>query len=134
MLVMANLYDMPKLRLLCVNRLSRELDVDNAAIVWERAGRTNEHWLMRRAAQFCLTHWGRVVRTDGFKSLSHRSLIDLCEVVDTEGRIIAGPELEMVGAFDGASVGESKGSQLRLGSTADELSELEGDEEGMELS
>jgi hypothetical protein len=134
MLVMANLYDMPKLRLLCVNRLSRELDVDNAAIVWERAGRTNEHWLMRRAAQFCLTHWGRVVRTDGFKSLSHQSLIDLCEVVDTEGRIIAGPELEMVGAFDGASVGESKGSQLRLGSTADELSELEGDEEGMELS
>lgn len=30
MLVMANLYDMPKLRLLCVNRLSRELDVENA--------------------------------------------------------------------------------------------------------
>lgn len=133
MLVMANLYDMPKLRLLCVNRLSRELDVDNAAIVWERAGRTNEHWLMRRAAQFCLTHWGRVVRTDGFKSLSHQSLIELCEVVDTEGRIIAGPELEMVGAFDGASVTESKGSQLRLGST-DEMSELDGDDEGMELS
>lgn len=76
MLVMANLYDMPKLRLLCVNRLSRELDVDNAAIVWERAGRTNEHWLMRRAAQFCLTHWGRVVRTEGFKSLSRQSLIE----------------------------------------------------------
>ncbi|KAF7718188.1 Kelch repeat and BTB/POZ domain-containing protein [Penicillium ucsense] len=99
MLVMANLYDMPKLRLLCVNRLSSELDVENAAIVWERAGRTNEHWLMRRAAQFCLTHWGRIVRTDGFKSLSHESLIKLCEVVDTEGRIIAGPDLEMVSAF-----------------------------------
>jgi hypothetical protein len=132
MLVMANLYDMPKLRLLCVNRLSRELDVDNAAIVWERAGRTNEHWLMRRAAKFCLTHWGRVVRTDGFKSLSHQSLIELCEVVDTEGRIIAGPELEMVGAFDHASMAESKDSRLP-GSTADE-SELDVDEEGMELS
>ncbi|KAJ5314520.1 uncharacterized protein N7443_001404 [Penicillium atrosanguineum] len=130
MLVMANLYDMPKLRLLCVNRLSRELDVDNAAIVWERAGRTNEHWLMRRAAKFCLTHWGRVVRTEGFKSLSHQSLIELCEVVDTEGRIIAGPELEMVGAFDSASMAESKDSRR---STADE-SELEVDEEGMELS
>jgi len=133
MLVMANLYDMPKLRLLCVNLLSRELDVDNAAIVWERAKRTNERWLMHRAAQFCLTHWGRVVRTDGFKSLSHQSLIELCEVVDTEGRIIAGSELEMVGAFDEAS-GESKGSQLRLGSTTDDLSELDGDDEGMELS
>jgi hypothetical protein len=134
MLVMANLYDMPKLRLLCVNRLSRELDVDNAAIVWERAGRTNEHWLMRRAAQFCLTYWGRVVRTDGFKSLSHQSLIQLCEVVDTEGRIIAGPELEMVALGADSSGDRDKGSRLRLGSTADELSELDGDDEGMEIS
>ncbi|KAJ5682707.1 hypothetical protein N7462_005872 [Penicillium macrosclerotiorum] len=136
MLVMANLYDMPKLRLLCVNRLSYELDVENAAIVWERAGRTNEHWLMRRAAQFCLTHWGRIVRTDGFKSLSHQSLIELCEVVDAEGRIIAGPDLEMVGAFgaDGQCERDSKNAQLRLGSTADEYSEVDGDDEGMELS
>jgi hypothetical protein len=134
MLVMANLYDMPKLRLLCVNRLSRELDVDNAAIVWERAGRTNEHWLMRRAAQFCLTYWGRVVRTEGFKSLSHQSLIQLCEVVDTEGRIIAGPELEMVTLGADGLGDRDKSSRLRLGSTADELSESEGDDEGMEIS
>lgn len=135
MLVMANLYDMPKLRLLCVNRLSREIDVENAAVVWERAGRTNEHWLMRRAAQFCLTHWGRVVRTDGFKSLSHPSLIELCEVVDTEGRIVAGPELEMVSSFGDAQCDrDSKSSRLRLGSTADELSEMDGDDEGMEIS
>lgn len=134
MLVMANLYDMPKLRLLCVNRLSRELDVDNAAIVWERAGRTNEHWLMRRAAQFCLTHWGRIVRTDGFKSLSHQSLIELCEVVDTEGRIIAGPELEMVTSLGDDTSGDRKGSRLRLGSVADEMSEADGDDEGMEIS
>ncbi|KAJ5614574.1 hypothetical protein N7528_008228 [Penicillium herquei] len=131
MLVMANLYDMPKLRLLCVNRLGREIDVDNAAIVWERAGRTNEHWLMRRAAQFCLANWGRIVRTDGFKSLSHHSLIQLCEVVDTEGRIIAGPELELVG--DG-SCDHGKGSRLRLGSTTDDMSEVDGDDEGMEIS
>lgn len=134
MLVMANLYDMPKLRLLCVNRLSRELDVDNAAIVWERAGRTNEHWLMRRAAQFCLANWGRVVRSEGFKSLSHQSLIDLCEVVDTEGRIVAGPELEMVSFGTDGQDREPKGSRVRLGSTADELSEIDADEEGMELS
>ncbi|KAJ6145366.1 hypothetical protein N7470_009261 [Penicillium chermesinum] len=134
MLVMANLYDMPKLRLLCVNRLSRELDVDNAAIVWERAGRTNEHWLMRRAAQFCLSNWGRVVRSEGFKSLSHQSLIDLCEVVDTEGRIVAGPELEMVSFGSDGPDRDNKGSRLRLGSTADELSEIDADDEGMELS
>ena len=139
MLVMANLYDMPKLRLLCVNRLSRELDVENAAIVWERAGRTNEEWLMRRAAQFCLTHWGRVVRTDGFKSLSRQSLIELCEVVDMEGRVIAGPELEMVGtlATDGFGMSrEPRRHRLALGSTgADDLDDYDGDEvDGMEIS
>ncbi|GKZ79472.1 hypothetical protein AnigIFM56816_003664 [Aspergillus niger] len=137
MLVMANLYDMPKLRLLCVNRLSRELDVENAAIIWERAGRTNEQWLMRRAAQFCLANWGRVVRTDGFKSLSRQSLIELCEVVDTEGRIIAGPELEMVGAF-GEGYGSNKDpkpSQMALsGAMADNMEDIDGDDiDGMDI-
>ena len=45
--------------------------------------------------------------------------------------IIAGPELEMVSAF-GAHGDDSKNSQLRLGSTADE-SEMDGDDEGMEI-
>lgn len=140
MLVMANLYDMPKLRLLCVNRLSRELDVENAAIVWERAGRTNEEWLRRRAAQFCMTHWGRVVRTEGFKSLSRQSLIELCEVVDMEGRVVAGPELEMAGAFGSDGLGlsrDSKRPRLAIvgGNAADDVDDLEGDEDdGMELS
>ncbi|GBF64389.1 Rab9 effector protein with kelch motifs [Trichophyton mentagrophytes] len=95
MLVMANMYDMPKLRLLCVNRLSRELDVDTAAIIWERAGRTDEDWLKRRAASFCLANWGRIVRSEGFRLLSKQSMIDLCEVVDTEARILTGHEAEM---------------------------------------
>ena len=131
---------MPKLRLLCVNRLSRELDVENAAIVWERARRTNEEWLMRRAAQFCLAHWGRVVRTEGFKSLSRHSLIELCEVSDTEGRILTGPELEMVGTWGPDALGlnqDSKRSQLALGNNAaaDEAEDYDGDElEVMEIS
>lgn len=94
MLVMANLYDMPKLRLLCVNRLSREIDIDHAAVIWERAGRTEEEWLKNRAARFCMMNWGRVVRTEGFRSLSRSSLMELCEVVDTEGRVVGGEELD----------------------------------------
>ena len=94
MLVMANLYDMQKLRLLCVNRLSREIDIDHAAVIWERAGRTEEEWLKNRAARFCMMNWGRIVRTDGFRSLSRSSLMELCEVVDTEGRVVGGEELD----------------------------------------
>ncbi|ODH53241.1 hypothetical protein GX48_00437 [Paracoccidioides brasiliensis] len=140
MLVMANLYDMPKLRLLCVNRLSRELDVNNAAIIWDRAGRTNEEWLKRRAASFCLANWGRIVRTEGFRSLSRQSLMELCEVVDMEGRVIPGHELELAGELDVLGSGrDNKRSRVVVGSTPgpgmDDLEDGDGDEDdGMELS
>lgn len=138
MLVMANLYDMPKLRQLCVHRLSRELDVENSAIVWERACRTNEQWLMRRAAQFCLMHWGRVVRTNGFKSLNRQSLLELCEVVDLEGRVVGGLELEMVGALSSDDAGLGAGSKrsrlANAGLAPYETDELDGeDAEVMEI-
>jgi hypothetical protein len=96
MLVMANMYDMPRLRALCVDRLGKELDVDHAAIIWERASMAGEDWLRRRAARFCMANWGRVVRTDGFRCLPQESLVDLCEeAADEEGRVVGGAELEM---------------------------------------
>ena len=105
MLVMANVYDMPRLRLLCVHRLSREMDVESAATIWERAGMANDAWLKRRAAVFCMTHWGRVVRTQAFKRLSQQSMVDLCEVIDIEGRVVGGDELEVVGGLGGGKFG-----------------------------
>ncbi|KAL9620441.1 MAG: hypothetical protein Q9160_005026 [Pyrenula sp. 1 TL-2023] len=138
MLVMANLYDMPKLRLLCVHRLSRELDVEHAAIVWERASRTNEEWLKKRAASFCMMHWGRLVRTDGFRSLSQHRLIELCEQVDTEGRVIGGEELE---GFGGGGFGYGVGSRKQrhgsahIATASEDIEDGEGDEDdGMELN
>lgn len=134
MLVMANLYDMPRLRQLCVYRLSRELAVENAAIVYERASRTNEEWLKRRAAAFCMANWGRVVRTEGFRSLNKQSLMELCEVVDMEGRIVGGQELEF-GSW-GCDQYDPNGDLKRIrGPLTGDGDEIEGDEEdGMELS
>jgi BTB/POZ domain/Kelch motif/Galactose oxidase, central domain len=146
MLVMANLYDMPKLRLLCVHRLSREMDVEHAAIVWERAGRTNEEWLRQRAARFCLGNWGRVVRTEGFKGLSRGSLMELCEVVDMEGRVVNGEELEAVGGSMGWCVdggrsgsrgGDGAGGRLRARGArrSSDVDDADAeDEDGMEIS
>ncbi|KAI9893848.1 MAG: hypothetical protein M1814_005401 [Vezdaea aestivalis] len=101
MLVMANLYDMPRLRLLCVNRLGKELDVDHAAVIWERASTAQEDWLRRRAARFIQTHWGYVSRTDGFKRLSRISLLELCTSSDADARLVGGEELEAVGGLGG---------------------------------
>ncbi|KAI9817095.1 MAG: hypothetical protein M1827_001207 [Pycnora praestabilis] len=143
MLVMANIYDMPRLRLLCVNQLSRELGVEYAAVVWERAGTAGEEWLRKRAAGFCLTHWGRVVRTPAFRKLSRQSLMELCEEVDTEGRVVGGEELEVIGGLGGTKFGaggserdvgkgRSSSAGIQLGEEMED-GEAE-DDEGMEMN
>ena len=147
LLVMANVYDMPRLRLLCIHRLSRELDVEHAAIVWDRAGTAGEEWLKRRAATYCLTHWGRLVRTDGFRRLSRQSMMELCEVIDVEGRVVGGEELEMVGGLGGGKFGVGGSgrdmSKARAVSSdvqqSEEMEEAEGEgeveeDEGMEIN
>ena len=143
LLVMSDVYDMPELRLHCVRRLSRELDVEHAAVIWERAGTAKEEWLRRRAANYCLTHWGRVVRTEGFRSLSRHSMMELCEVIDVDGRVIGGEELEVVGGLGGGKVGVGgSGSELARrraraqgGPSAEEMDDTEiQEDEGMELS
>ncbi|PQE30077.1 kelch domain-containing protein [Rutstroemia sp. NJR-2017a WRK4] len=105
LLVMSNIYNIPHLRLLCVNRLSKELDVDHACIIWHSAGVANEEWLRRRAASFCLLHWGRVVRTEGFLKLPRHALVELSQEIDMEGRVVGGEELEYVGGLGGARFG-----------------------------
>lgn len=130
MLVMANLYDMPKLRLLCVNRLSREIDIEHAAVIWERAGRTEEEWLKQRAARFCMMNWGRIVRTEGFRSLSRHSLMELCEVVDTEGRVVGGEELDV----DGFSLGVATGRRRHRASETEGETDGGEEDDGMDIN
>lgn len=150
MLVMSNIYDMPRLRHLCVNRLVRDLDVQHAALIFDRANTAQEDWLKRRAAGFCMTHWGRVVRTDGFRRLKRSAMLELCEGVDAEGRVVGGDELEAVGGLGGARLGSGMGllwgngrKRGRLSSTAgttvdgeadDGDVEIDENDEGMELT
>lgn len=141
MMVMANVYNMPRLRALCVHRLSREMDVESAATIWERAGVASDDWLSRRAASFCMTHWGRVVRTQAFRNLPQQSMVELCENIDLEGRVVPGDELEQweTGSRLGISGrGGSSISRRRVSTAAtisDTLNEGETeDEEAMEVS
>ncbi|GAB7364623.1 hypothetical protein MBLNU230_g5427t1 [Neophaeotheca triangularis] len=113
MLVMSNIYDMPRLRHLCLHRLVRDLDIPHAALIFDRAATAQEDWLKRRAASFCMTHWGRVVRTDSFRRLKRSAMLELCEVgVDAEGRVVGGEELEAVGGLGGARLGSAMGLGL----------------------
>lgn len=144
MLVMSNIYDMPRLRDLCVNRLVRDLDVVHAALIFDRANTAQEDWLKRRAASFCMTHWGRVVRTDSFRRLKRSTMLELCEGIDAEGRVVGGDELEAVGGLGGARLGSGVGGMWGSGRKRERLNSLAGtadgedgegeSEEGMEIS
>ncbi|KAJ4297061.1 hypothetical protein N0V88_003978 [Collariella sp. IMI 366227] len=143
LLVMSNIYNIPHLRLLCVSRLSKELDVDHACIIWYCAGLANEEWLRKRAAGFCMTHWGRVVRTAGFQRLPRSALVELSQEVDMEGRVVGGEELDMiVGGMDGGRFGDSGsagGASRRKESVSSSQTQMleteeDDDEDGMEMS
>lgn len=137
LLVMSNIYNIPHLRLLCVNRLSKELDVDHACIIWYCAGLANEEWLRKRAAGFCLTHWGRIVRTSGFLRLPRSALVELSQEIDTEGRVIGGEELDMFAGMDGGRYSDSAMSRRKesISSSQTQMIESDGeDDDGMEMT
>ncbi|KAM0353454.1 hypothetical protein ACHAPU_001464 [Fusarium lateritium] len=132
LLVMSNIYNIPHLRLLCVNRLAKELDVDNACIIWYCSGLANEEWLRKRAAGFCMTHWGRIVRTQGFLRLPRTALVELSQEIDMEGRVIGGEELEWDGLNDNMGHDARKES---ISSNQTQMIESEADDDdGMEMT
>jgi hypothetical protein len=138
LLVLSNIYNIPNLRLLCVNRLSKELGVDHACIIWHCAGIANEEWLRKRAANFCLMHWGRVVRTQGFLKLPRQALVELSQEIDMEGRVVGGEELEVVGGLGGSRFGVGGSSRKESMSSNHTQqpgeSEVEDEDEGMEMA
>ncbi|EGX44406.1 hypothetical protein AOL_s00193g134 [Orbilia oligospora ATCC 24927] len=125
LLVISNIYNIPRLRALCLGRINKELDVDTAAGIWERAGVAGENLLRSKAARYCMMHWGRVVRSEGFRKLSKKAMLELFEEIDVEGRILGGGDLEVGNGGGGIGGGYGFG-----GETAGE-----GDDgEGMEIS
>ncbi|KAI0996466.1 hypothetical protein K3495_g11715 [Podosphaera aphanis] len=132
MLIMSNIYNMPNLRLLCVNRLAKELDVDHACNIWHSAGIANEEWLRKRAASFCLVHWGRVVRTRGFLNLPRSALVELSQEIDMEGRVVGGDELEIVGGLGGSRFGFG-GVSRKESMSSNQTQVIASDEENEEM-
>ncbi|KAH7320189.1 kelch repeat protein [Stachybotrys elegans] len=134
LLVMSNIYNIPHLRLLCVNRLSKELDVEHACVIWYCAGLASEEWLRKRTAAFCMAHWGRIVRTQGFLRLPRTALVELSQEIDMEGRVIAGEELEW-GGLSGSRYGDGLARKESVSSNQTQMLESEADDDdGMEMN
>ncbi|KAK9257282.1 hypothetical protein V1507DRAFT_446736 [Lipomyces tetrasporus] len=90
LLVLSNMYALPRLRDLCISRIQDGFDVANAPTIWECAKIAQEDVLRTSAARFCLRHWGRVVRTKAFRGLSKVAMLEICEEVDLEGQVVMG--------------------------------------------
>ncbi|KAK7206530.1 kelch repeat protein TeaB [Myxozyma melibiosi] len=87
-LVLSNLYSLPRLRDLCFGRIQDNFTIDSAAFIWECARTAREDVLRTSAARFCMRHWGRVVRSPSFKELSKQFMIELCEEIDLESQVV----------------------------------------------
>lgn len=86
LLVLSNLYELPRLRTLCIEAISKHgISDGNAVLIWQRAVEADENVIRRNAAIQCLRHWGQIVRSDAFHALSKDVMIALCEEADSNG-------------------------------------------------
>lgn len=92
LLVLSSLYNLPRLKSLCLSRLYSELDVESAAVIWEKAGLAGEWGLKERARGACERWWGRVVRTKGMRGLGRESLLGLVGECAVGARVVEGGE------------------------------------------
>ncbi|KAK9476787.1 hypothetical protein V1514DRAFT_284491 [Lipomyces japonicus] len=88
-LVLSNMYALPRLRDICVARIQDGFNYHNAVIIWECAKIAQEEVLRVSAARFCFKHWGRVVRTKAFQKLSKNAMLELCAEVDERGHVVS---------------------------------------------
>lgn len=88
LLVLANMYNIPRLRALALGRLLRELDVEGATIVWGAAREAGERALERKAVRMCFDYWGEVVRTRGFRDMRREDLVELCGLVGVKAKVV----------------------------------------------
>jgi hypothetical protein len=87
LLVLANLYCLPRLQRLCCQRLHDTLRIDNAASIWQHARIAGEHGLVRRVVRFIFEHFGAVCQTTGFRDLHPHDLAHFWEQIPHEAKI-----------------------------------------------
>jgi hypothetical protein len=122
LLVLANLYNISRLRTLCLGKLLRDLSVDHATIVWAAARESGERGLERRAGKVCFEHWGEVVRTRGFREMKREDVVELCGLVGRGARVV-----------DPGAIGSDAGSESEIEEEVEEEEEEGTENEDMEF-
>ena len=112
LLVMSHLYGLDRLQQMCSDRLHKNITIDTAAVIFDAACATSvfqydmnvdvnshglggriisEEGLKSKTGSFILEHFGAVCKTEGFKSISPRSLSLLWDGIGVESRLLLPP-------------------------------------------
>lgn len=75
LLVMANLYLLPRLLALCVRRLHSDVDIESVSKIYHCAGLAGQRGLQQTALHYMFQHFGAVCRTEGFRNLPRDVLL-----------------------------------------------------------
>lgn len=76
LLVMANIYLLPRLLALCARRMHAHMDIGNVSKIYHCAGVASQHGLQQTALNYMFEHYGDVSRTIGFRNLPKEVLLD----------------------------------------------------------
>lgn len=90
LLVMANLYLLPRLLALCVRRLHSDMDVNTVGKIYHCAGLAGQRGLQQTALHFMFDHFGAVVRTNHFRELPQHVLFQLWDEMPRDATIVGG--------------------------------------------
>ncbi|CAO3652801.1 unnamed protein product [Cunninghamella blakesleeana] len=81
LLVMANLYLLPRLLALCVRRLYNCITIDYASKIYLASVNASQEGLQQATINFIFHHFGEVVRTDTFRSLPNNIMNRLLDQI-----------------------------------------------------
>lgn len=88
LLVMANMYLLPRLLALCVRRLHSEMDVHSVSKIYHCAGLAGQRGLQQTALHFIFEHFGAVARTDAFRTLPRECLNELWDELPNNATLV----------------------------------------------
>jgi hypothetical protein len=126
LLILANLYDIPRLRQLCIEALAQGMITNATAIlIWQRAVVADEKVICRKAAMHCFRNWGNIVRSKEFSQLSKAQIVALCNEADEQSCIVVHRD-QHTHSMDQVDE-EEDGEQLDV----DAATELDGEEDAM---
>ncbi|RUS16208.1 hypothetical protein BC938DRAFT_476659, partial [Jimgerdemannia flammicorona] len=106
LLVLANMYLMPRLSALCCDVLHRCMRVENVSRIYHQASLAGENGLKQKALKFMFVHYGPVSRTNAFRNLPKEALLDFWDHTPSTAVIVAVPEEGGIGSSssDGMAV------------------------------